>query len=202
MKLVKLSIAALCLACASACSTPDVAAPAAAVAAPAPVAAPRGETLVATVELTAIVTAIDHATRAVTLKKDDGTEVSFVASEDVKNLAQVKVGDVLHVVYAEALAYEVRKGGTTMAPATAIAGGAAELGQRPAGALARQTTATVAITAIDPKVPSVTFQGPAGNSRTIKVLHPEKLEGVSVGDTVELTFTEALAIKVVEASAK
>jgi hypothetical protein len=34
------------------------------------------------------------------------------------------------------------------------------------------------------------------------VLHPEKLEGVSVGDTVELTFTEALAIKVVEASAK
>ena len=202
MRLVKLSIAALCLACASACSTPDVAAPAAAAPAPAPVAAPRGETLIATVELTAIVTAIDQKTREVTLKKEDGTEVSFVASEDVKNLAQVQVGDMLHVVYGEALAYEVRKGGTTVAPATAIAGGAAELGQRPAGALARQTTATVVITAIDPKVPSVTFQGPAGNTRTIKVLHPEKLEGVSVGDTVELTFTEALAIKVVEASAK
>ncbi len=200
MKLVKLSIAALCLACASACSTPEVAAPAAA--APTPAPAPRGETLIATVEVTAIVTAIDQKTREVTLKKDDGTEVAFVASEDVKNLAQVKVGDVLHVVYAEALAYEVRKGGATVAPATAIAGGAAELGQRPGGALARQTTATVAITAIDPKVPSVTFQGPAGNSRTIKVLHPEKLEGVSVGDTVDLTFTEALAIKVVEAPAK
>ena len=50
--------------------------------------------------------------------------------------------------------------------------------------------------------PSVTFQGPAGNTRTIKVLHPERLEGVNVGDTVELTFTEALALKVVEASAK
>ena len=205
MKLVKLSIAALCLAWASGCSTPEVAAPAAAPApapVPAPVAAPRGETLVATVELTATVTAINHATREVTLKKEDGTEVSFVAGEDVKNLPQVKVGDVLHVVYAEALAYEVRKGGTTVAPATAIAGGASELGQRPAGALARQTTATVAITAIDRTAPSVTFQGPAGNTRTIKVLHPEKLEGVSVGDTVELTFTEALAIKVVEASAK
>jgi len=202
MKLVKLAIAALCLACVSACSTPEVAAPAAAAPAPAPVAAPRGETLVATVELTATVIAIYQDTREVTLRTDDGTEVSFVASEDVKNLAQVKVGDVLHVVYAEALAYEVRKGGTAVAPATAIAGGAAELGQRPAGALARQTTATVAITAIDPSVPSVTFQGPAGNTRTIKVLHPEKLEGVSVGDTVELTFTEALAIKVVEASAK
>jgi len=202
MKLVKLSIAALCLAWASGCATPEVAAPAAAAPAPAPAAAPRGETLVATVELTATVTAINQTTREVTLKKEDGTEVSFVASEDVKNLAQVKVGDMLHVVYGEALAYEVRKGGTTVAPATAIAGGAAELGQRPAGALARQTTATVVITAIDATVPSVTFQGPAGNTRTIKVLHPEKLEGVSVGDTVELTFTEALAIKVVEASAK
>jgi hypothetical protein len=105
-------------------------------------------------------------------------------------------------VYAEALAYEIRKGGTAAAPTTAIAGGAAALGQRPAGALARQTTVTVAIIAIDPKVPSVTFQGPKGNTRTVKVLHPENLVGVNVGDTVDLTFTEALAIKVVETPAK
>lgn len=202
MNFVKLSIAALGLAFASGCATPEAAAPAVAAPASAPEPAPRGETLIATVELTATVTAIYQDTREVTLRTEDGTEVTFVASEDVKNLAQVEVGDVLHVVYAEALAYEVRKGGTAVAPATAIAGGAAELGQRPAGALARQTTATVAITAIDRTVPSVTFQGPAGNTRTIKVLHPEKLEGVSVGDTVELTFTEALAIKVVEAPAK
>ncbi len=198
MKLVKYSLAALCLAFASGCSTPEVAATPAA----APAAAPRGEAVVATIEVTATVTAIDQKTRAVTLRKDDGTEVSFIASDDVQNLPQVQVGDVLHVVYAEALAYEVRKGGTAAAPMTAVAGGAAELGQRPAGALARQTTATVAIIAIDPQVPSVTFQGPAGNTRTIKVLHPEKLEGVRVGDTVDVTFTEALAIKVVEAPAK
>jgi Cu/Ag efflux protein CusF len=193
MNLVKLSIAALCVACASASSAADVATPA---------AAPKGETLVATVEATAVVKAIDQKTREVTLQKEDGTEVTFVASEDVKNLAQVKKGDVLHVVYGEALAYEVKKGGTTVAPATTIAGGAAELGQKPEGALARQTTATVLITAIDPKTPSVTFQGPAGNTRTIKVLHPEKLVGVSVGDTVELTYTEAVAIKVEAAPAK
>jgi hypothetical protein len=34
------------------------------------------------------------------------------------------------------------------------------------------------------------------------VLHPEKLQGVSVGDTVEITYTEALAIKVEEAPKK
>ena len=95
MKLVKLSIAALCLAWASGCSTPEAAAPAAAPApAPAPAAAPRGETVVATVEVTATVIAIYQETREVTLRMEDGTEVSFVASEDVKNLPQVKVGDV------------------------------------------------------------------------------------------------------------
>jgi Cu/Ag efflux protein CusF len=165
-------------------------------------ATPQGETLVAAIEATAVVTAIDQKTREVTLKLEDGTETTIVASEDVQNLAQVKPGDVLRVVYAEALAYEVKKGGTTVAPATSIAGGAAELGQKPEGALARQTTATVIITAIDPQVPSVTFKGPAGNTRTIKVQHPEKLVGVSVGDTVELTFTEAVAIRVEAAAAK
>ncbi|MBK7904360.1 MAG: hypothetical protein IPJ97_16525 [Proteobacteria bacterium] len=166
MKLVKLSIATILLACAAGGATAAFAAD--------PAAAPKGETLVATVEATAVVTAIDQSTREVTLKREDGTEATFVASEDVKNLAQVKPGDVLHVVYGEALAYEVKKGGTTVGQVTEVGGGSAELGQMPAGALVRQTTATVVITAIDAKAPSVTFHGPAGNTRTIKVLHPEK----------------------------
>jgi len=33
-------------------------------------------------------------------------------------------------------------------------------------------------------------------------MHPEKLEGVSVGDTVQLTFTEAFGIKVEPAPKK
>lgn len=186
----KRSIAALCLACALGFGAEVEA------------ATPKGEALVATMEATAVVTAIDQKTREVTLKLEDGTETTLVAGEEVQNLAQVKPGDVLRVVYAEALAYEVKKGGTTVAPETRVAGGAAELGQKPEGALARQTTATVIITAIDPKVPSVTFKGPAGNTRTIKVMHPEKLTGVSVGDTVELTYTEAVAIKVEAPAAK
>jgi hypothetical protein len=59
---------------------------------------------------------------------------------------------------------------------------------------------TVKIAAIDPKVPSVTFKGPGGNTRTIKVKDPSKLQGVNVGDTVELTYVEAVGIKVEKAS--
>jgi Cu/Ag efflux protein CusF len=158
--------------------------------------------VVASETVTATVVKVDQQTREVTLKAEDGEEFSFVASEDVRNLAQMKPGDVVTATYAEALAYEVKKGGTVVGPATVVGGAAAELGARPAGGIARQTTATVIITAIDPEVPSVTFKGPQGNTRTITVQHPEKLEGVSVGDTVELTFTEAFAIKVEAAPKK
>ena len=168
----------------------------------APAAAPRGEAVMASATVTATVVKIDKKTREVTLKGEDGKEFSFVASEDVKNLAQVKPGDKVTATYAEALAYEVKKGGEMVGPATVVGGGAAEPGARPAAGIARQTTATVMITAIDPKVPSVTFKGPQGNTRTIKVMHPEKLEGVSVGDTVQLTFTEAFGIKVEPAPKK
>lgn len=164
-----------------------------------PAAKPQRDGIVAEVEITATVAKIDHATREVTLRAEDGREFSFVASEDVQNLPQVKVGDRVTVAYAEALVYEVRKGGAAADGGTIIAGGTAEPGSKPAGAIARETRVTVLITAIDPNAPSVTFRGPRGNTRTIKVLHPEKLQGVSVGDTVDITYTEALAIKVVEA---
>jgi len=44
--------------------------------------------------------------------------------------------------------------------------------------------------------------GPRGNSETIKVKDPQKLVGVKVGDMVDLTYTESLAIKVEEAPKK
>jgi hypothetical protein len=165
----------------------------------APAAAPTGEGIVAKVEITAKVAKIDHKTREVTLKADDGQEYSFVASEEARNLDQVQVGDVVTITYAEAFVYEVQKGGQAADQGTVVAGGRAAAGEKPAGVIAHETRVTVLITAIDPKVPSVTFKGPGGNTRTIKVMHPEKLQGVSVGDTVDITYTEALAIKVEEA---
>jgi hypothetical protein len=162
----------------------------------------QGEGVIASADVTATVTKIDQATREVTLKSETGEEFSFVAGDNVKNLAQVKVGDVVTATYAEAFVYEVKKGGTVADVKTVVAGESAKPGMKPEGAVARQSTATVLITAIDPQAPSVTFKGPAGNTRTIKVMHPEKLEGVSVGDTVEITYTEALAIQVEEAPKK
>jgi hypothetical protein len=169
---------------------------------PAKAAAPiKGEAVVNSTSVTATVTMIDQKTRAVTVKTDEGKEFSFVAGDAVKNLAQVKQGDVITATYTEALVYEVNKGGKAGAQTT-VAGGSAAPGMKPAGAIAQETTVTVTITAIDPTVPSVTFKGPAGNTRTIKVRRPEKLQGVNVGDTVDITYAEALAITVDKAPKK
>ena len=165
-------------------------------------APPKGEAVVASLSVTATVTKIDQKTREVTLKTDDGEEYSFVAGDGVKNLAQVKKGDVVTATYAEAVAYEVKKGGSAAPVSATFAGAAARPGAKPAGAVGGQVTLTVVITKIDTKVPSVTVKAANGETRTIKVMHPEKLEGVNVGDTVEITYTEALAITVEKASKK
>jgi Cu/Ag efflux protein CusF len=163
--------------------------------------APKGEAIIGTHEATATVTKIDMKTREVTVKTEDGEEVTFVADERVKNLPQVKVGDTIRAVYTEAIAYEVKKGGKAPAVETQAGGGTAKRGEKPAAAVGQQVTVTVTVTAIDPKNGSVTFMGPRGNTQTVKVRHPEKLQGVAVGDSVEITYSEALAVKV-EAAAK
>jgi len=168
--------------------------------APAPKTLPKGSASQST-RVTATVTQIDAKTRSITLKTPDGQESTFTVDPAVKNLPQVKVGDSVVATYHEALAYEVKKGGTAGASG-AVGGGTAEPGKKPAGVVARQVTITVSIAAIDPSVPSVTFKGPQGNTRTIKVQNPKNLEGVSVGDTVEITYTEAVALKIEEAGKK
>jgi hypothetical protein len=167
-----------------------------------PAAAPKGATVVNAVEVTATVTRIDQNTREVTVKTDDGREFSFVAGDAVKNLAQVHQGDLITATYTEAIAFEVKKDGTGAGDGSTVVAKSAAPGAMPAGVVGRQTTVTVTIVAIDHGAPSVTFKGPAGNTRTIKVQHPEKLEGVNVGDKVEISYAEALAMKVEKAPKK
>ena len=161
----------------------------------------KGNTMSTTTTVTATVSAIDAKTRHVTLKDEAGKEYSFVAEPYVKNLGQVKVGDMVTVAYTEAVAWQLKKDDTMAASSSTTMSGA-PAGQKPAMNASGKTTVTVTITAIDPQAPSVTFAGPSGNSMTVHVKDPKKLEGVSVGDKVDITYTEALAMKVTEAPMK
>ena len=145
--------------------------------------------------VTATVLTVDQTTRQVTLKGEDGAEFSFTADSSVKNLAQVKPGDIVTATYTESIGYVVKKGGTAGMQASQGMS-TAPAGEKPAATATSKTTVTVVITAINAAAPSVTFKDAEGNVHTVKVKDPQKLEGVKVGDSVDITYTEALALKV------
>jgi Cu/Ag efflux protein CusF len=163
----------------------------------------KGEAVAEVVKKTATVVSVDLKSRELALKGEDGKEFTVVVDQAAKNLDQVKKGDVIVAAYAEALAYEVNKSGSAgPGAATSTSLKTAKAGEKPAGVVTQRTTLTATVTAIDPKAPSVTLKGPAGNSKTIKVKDAAKLQGVVVGDSVDITYTEAIAISVEKAPTK
>src|SRR5262249_36783297 len=99
--------------------------------------------------------------------------------------------------FYESLAYEVKKPGTAT-PGASVAEDAAraKLGEKPAGAAGRVTTVVTTITGIDKAAGTVTLQGPTGSATTVKARDPRNLDRVAVGDLVEITYTEAVAVSV------
>jgi len=154
------------------------------------------------VTATATVQKIDLAKRDVTLKGADGKVFTIHAGEEVRNLAQVKVGDTVTATYYESIAYEVHKPGMADVGVKTASGMArAEPGEKPGGVAADVVQVTATIVSIDKATPSVTLKRPDGEVVAVKVRDPRKLEDVAVGDLVEITYTKALAISVEDKSA-
>ena len=149
-----------------------------------------------TVKITATITAIDKATRDVTLKGPQGNELTITAGPEIKNFDKLKVGDQVDAQYVEALTLELKKGGGLVVGRTEQAGAVgAKPGQTPAGAVGRQVTIIADVVGLDPAKQVVTLKGP---KRTVdlKVPDPEQFKRIAKGDQVEATFTQALALAV------
>jgi outer membrane protein W len=151
----------------------------------------------------ATVSAIDMATRKVTLRRADGTTFSVVAGPEVRNLAQLRVGDTVSLDYYDTLTLELKKGGTG-APASrtdVVGAGRAELGARPAGAATRETVIVADVVAVDAAGQNVSLRGPQGNILVLPVKDPEQFRRIAVGDQVQATYVEAVAVAVTPAVA-
>ena len=153
----------------------------------------------ATTTITATVEAIDLDSRTVTLRGPTGGLVTLKAEDSVKNLSQLKVGDRIRAAYHESLAVRVRDPGhpadgraaaASAAAASDSAGGAASNGM-PVVAQSRTVTATVQ--ALDRKRSTATLNAPGGEPVTVRV-DPSRLKNVNVGDEVDITYTESLAV--------
>lgn len=154
-----------------------------------------------TVTVKATVTAINQKTREVTLRGEDGQETTFVVDERVKNLPQVRKGDIVTANYYRAIAARVRKPGEAN-PGVTSGGGleTANPGEKPAAVGAHTVQVTANVTKVDRRKQEITLRGPRGKSVVVAVKDPANMEKVKKGDLVEITYTEALAISVDKAS--
>ncbi len=149
-----------------------------------------------TVKASAAVTAIDKATRKVTLKNAAGKTFEVVAGPEVKNFDQIKVGDQLVVQYVQALTMEVKKGGSLRESTQSSDSTKNKPGQKPGGAVASEVTVTADVLAVDPKASTITVKGPNGHIVDLKVKNPDHFKVVKVGDQIQAVYVEALAIAI------
>ena len=149
------------------------------------------------IELTTKIEAIDKTARLLTLKDKDGETETIHCGPEVKRFDELKVGDTITFRYYESIAYAIRKPGQPSGlPAPTGPAVTRGEGARPSGTIAKQETATVTLKAIDEKVPSVTVLTEDGRTVSLKVEDKKRLEGVKVGDKVEITYTVAVMISV------
>lgn len=196
---MKQSLTVLALAATlAACSTAKHTAPAPVAAAPAP--QPLSGVLDEQIlTASATIQKIDAKTRRVTLKRPDGTTFSIVAGPEVRNFDQLKRGDVVTMTYKESIAYDVKKAGAPGVSASTDVS-RSQPGQKPGASVTDTVTVRMTITAINKKRGEATLLGPEGNSEVVQVQDTSKLDQVQVGDVVDLTYTENLAIAVEKAA--
>lgn len=149
------------------------------------------------VQIEAVVTAIDLETREVTLQGPEGNSITITAPEKVVKLEDVSVGDELVVSYFAALEGELRVPTEEELAEPWLELDEGEVSQdaeHPAVAGARIIRAVVTIEGMNREFGTVTVKDSRGKLHLIGDVEAEKMEGVTLGQTAVLVFTEALAI--------
>lgn len=147
--------------------------------------------------VTAKVTAIDAAKRQITLKGSEGRERTMTVDKAVRRFDEIKVGDEVTADYYASLAAEVRPptADEKDSPLTEIdVAGRADDSSDPAAGGLRMVKAVTKVESLDPAKKTVTIKGPRGNTHEIAVKDPATFGKLKQGDTIVITFTEALAI--------
>jgi len=148
------------------------------------------------VSVTAKVEAINQTTREVTLKGPLGNVVTFTVDKRVTRLNEVKVGDDVIADYYVSWAAEFRaptaeEKAKPVAVQTEMA--KAPAGTEPAAGALRIIKSVVTVEGLDRPTKSLTVSGKAGLA-TIQVEDVAALSKLHLGDTIIVTYTEALAV--------
>ena len=145
----------------------------------------------------AVVTAIDLETRQVSLEGPDGDIFTINATENVVKLEDVNIGDRLVVTYLAALETELRAPtAEELAEPWVVMeqAGMSDDAAQPGIAGGRVIRAVVTIEGMNRELGVVTIKDSNGKLHIIGDVEPEKMEGVKLGQTAVMVYSEALAI--------
>jgi len=152
--------------------------------------------------IVAEVTAIDLATRELTLAGPLGGEIDLQAGPEVKNLPQVKVGDLVEITYYESMAISASKKGESNPLFTGGDTSSSAPGEKPAVQSTRQKHAVVKVFSVDVEKRLLVVENAAGKLISHEVERPEfvqKLAGLRPGDELDVVTTAGVAISVTPA---
>jgi hypothetical protein len=148
-----------------------------------------------TVQMTATVTAIDMATRSVTLQGEDGETETIVVGEEARNLGQVKPGDVLTVEFVRELDVQVyADDGSELGSGAVEAAARAEEGEMPGGVMVQSEVITARVAEINIENNTFKLQWPDESVEEFVARNPDNLKRAEVGDIVMITVTQAVGI--------
>jgi len=146
---------------------------------------------------TVIVEAVDYESREVTVREPDGKISSFVAPEEVRNLAQVKAGDEIIAEYTVNMTIDViDEQASVPTESEFFAVGTAEEGLKPGITQFDSYVVTAKVEEIDLEANTLKLRWPDGMLEEYTARDPGKLEMAVVGDLVVITRTETVSISV------
>jgi len=156
----------------------------------------KGAIEVSAITKTAKVTAVDPAKRTVTLVNPDGITNTYELGKKVRNFDQIKVGDEVKATLLEAVAVAVSKSSAPPDASGRDLVAVAPKGAKPGVIMAKTRQISAKIVSVDPQARTVTVEGPAGGTPTIRVGPNVNMNELQKGDDVTLRVTDALALRV------
>lgn len=149
------------------------------------------------VEIQGRVKSIDRKTRTVVIKGANGNTLSIEAGKDVVNFNQIRLGDYVTLRYYQAAALNLKKvdNNGVRKRVEYVTTSRAAPGEKPSAKVTDNVEVIATVVAIDTKANTVTIEGVKRRIQLV-VKDPALLQSLKVGDQVQATYTESVAISV------
>ena len=154
--------------------------------------APAANVVASESTITATVDRIERSSRVVTLRSEGNVVQTIYVDPAVKLFDDLKAGDVITVRYAQSVVVQVRPGAALSDPRDVTAE-AQKAGNKQ---VTQQVKAVVTVEAIDPQGLSIEYRTKDGSKLMRPVFDKRLLEGLHVGDRIEVTLTRERAVSV------